>query len=105
MENAGHGLYLFNVKWEFSDSSNQDVYKNLRSNQFYNHFPDSRELTTKQGLNQNLHNITLPGVDIYSFYPRCYDLSDKRQFDLFEDDFNRTAILSCLKQHAKYFKR
>ena len=105
MENAGHGLYLFNVKWEFSDSSNQDVYKNLRSNQFYNHFPDSRELTTKQGLNQNLHSITLPGVDIYSFYPRCYDLSDKRQFDLFEDDFNRTAILSCLKQHAKYFKR
>ena len=77
VQNAGHGSHLFNVKWEYSDS-NQDVYKVLRSNQFYNHFPDSRELTTKQGLNQNLHNLTMPGVDIYSFYPRCYDLSDSR---------------------------
>ena len=46
----------------------------------------------------------LPGVDIYDFYPRCYDLSDAREIDLFQDDFNRTAILSCLKKHAKYFK-
>ena len=96
--------HIFTVKWEYSDSS-KDVYKLLNSNQFYNHFPDSRELTTKQGLNTNLQNITLPGVDIYNFYPRCYDLSDQRQIDLFQDDFNRTAILCCIKKHAKYFKK
>ena len=72
----------------------------MRANQFYNHFPLSRELTTKQGLNKNLNNITMPGVDIYNFYPRCFDLSDPRQVDLFTDEFNRTAILSCLKKHA-----
>ena len=83
VENAGHGSHLFNVKWEYSDTKDQDTYKMLKSNQFYNHFPDSRELTTKQGLNQNLHNVTLPGVDIFNFYPRCYDLSDQRQVDLF----------------------
>ena len=104
MQNAGHNSHLFNVKWEFSERD-KDVYKLLHSNQFYNHFPDSRELTTKQGLNQNLNNITDPGVDIYNFYPRCYDLSDQRQVELFQDDFNRTAILACLKKHAKYFKR
>ena len=77
----------------------------MKANQFYNHFPSSRELTTKQDLNQNLNNITAHGVDIFDFYPRCYDLSDSRQVDLFTDDFNRTAILSCLKKHAQYFKR
>ena len=72
---SGHANHLFNVKWEYSDA-NQDIYTNLSNNQFYNHFPDGRELTTKQGLNKNLHNVTIPGVDIFNFYPRCYDLSD-----------------------------
>ena len=75
MNSAANNVLMFNVKWEYSETD-KDVYKLLKSNQFYNHFPDSRELTTKQGLNQNLHNLTLPGVDIYDFYPRCYDLSD-----------------------------
>lgn len=48
--NPGSGSLMFNVKWEYSET-NKDVYKMLRNNQFYNHFPDSRELTTKQGLN------------------------------------------------------
>lgn len=48
--NPGSGSLMFNVKWEYSET-NKDVYKTLRNNQFYNHFPDSRELTTKQGLN------------------------------------------------------
>lgn len=51
--NSGNTSLMFNVKWEFSES-NKDIYKTLRNNQFYNHFPDTRELTTKQGLNTNL---------------------------------------------------
>ena len=104
IDNTVTGSFLWNVKWEATDS-NPDTYKLMKANQFYNHFPSSREITTKQGLNQNLNNITHPGVDIYDFYPRCYDLSDPRQVDLFTDEFNRTAILSCLKKHAQYFKK
>ena len=94
---------LFTVKWEYTDST--ESYKHLKSHQFYNHFPDSRKITTKQGLNQTLNQITLPGHDIFSIYPRCFDLSDQRQADLFKDEFSRTAIFSCLKTHAKYFKK
>ena len=75
VENINTQSAMWNVKWEALDS-NQDTYKVMRANQFYNHFPLSRELTTKQGLNKNINNITQPGVDIFSFYPRCYDLSD-----------------------------
>lgn len=92
---------LWTVKWEFSDQP--DTYKSLKPNQFYNHFADSRELTTKQGLNSILNSITQPGIDIFKFYPRCYDLSDGKQADSFKEDFTRTAVLSCLKIHAKYF--
>ena len=43
---SGHANHMFNVKWEYSDA-NQDIYTNISNNQFYNHFPDTRELTTK----------------------------------------------------------
>jgi len=42
--------------------------------------------------------------DIFSFMPRSYDLSEYRQVDLFVEDFHRTAVLNCLKKHAKFFK-
>lgn len=72
----------YRVFWEYNDT-NHEVQRAIGSTLFYNHFPDSRELTTKQGLNKNLQNMMLPGVDIYDFYPRCYDLSDVREIDLF----------------------
>jgi hypothetical protein len=52
-----------------------------------------------------LNNITEYGVDIYKFYPRCYDLSDVKQIDYFQEDFNRTSILNIIKRHARHFKR
>ena len=73
--------------------------------QFYNHFSDGRELTTKQGLNKNLHQICQYGTDIQKFYPRCYDFSDVKQIDYFLADFNQTAILNIIKSHAKLFKK
>ena len=57
----------------------------------------------QQGLNKNLNAITAPGVDVASFYPRCFDLSDPRQLDLFISDFNQTSILNCIQKHAEYF--
>jgi hypothetical protein len=74
------------VKWDYSDSHFD--YSKQMPHQLFNHFPDTRELTTKQGLNKNLNSITQPGTDVSDFYPRCYDLSNPRQLDLFMTDFN-----------------
>jgi len=79
-------------------------YNNLRTFQFYNHFSNSRELTTKQGLNKNLYSILAHDKNVYEWYPRSYDLSDQRQIEAFIDDFKRTAILGLLKKHARLFK-
>lgn len=95
-------VHTCSVKWEYSDAATS--VKTLRPSQFYNHFPDSRDLTTKQGLNKTLNAITQPGVDIFDFYPRSYDLSEYAQVEAFSEDFTQTAVLSCLKTHAKYFK-
>ena len=55
-------------------------------------------------MNKNINNITLPEVDIYKFYPRCYDLSDVKQIDWFNEDFNKSAILNIIRKHTKLFK-
>eukprot|EP00347_Sterkiella_histriomuscorum_P009991 403339101 len=101
-ENPIMNSHFFDVKWDYID--NQGEFNNLKPNQFYNHFPDGREITTKQGLNKNINNLSEYGIDIYKFYPRCYDFSDLKQIDMFVEDFNKTAILNIVKRHAKHFK-
>lgn len=61
-------------------------------------------MTTKQGLNKHLNAITEPGVDVAAFYPRCYDLSDSKQQDMFINDYNQTCILNLINKHAVYFE-
>ena len=39
-----------------------------------------------------------------AFYPRCYDLSDSKQQDMFIDDFNQTCVLNLINKHATYFE-
>ena len=97
--------FHFTVKWDYTDSMSQNIYGLMKSDQFYNHFPGSRELTTKQGLNTHMNAISTIGEDVSSFYPRGYDLSENRQVDMFLEDCNRTAVLNCLKKHAMYFKK
>ena len=50
----------------------------MRGNQWYNHFPNNRELTTKAGLCKNLWTFCMLDYElqIQNFFPRCYDLSD-----------------------------
>lgn len=102
LENPISNSVFFDLKWDYND--NPSEYSNLKPSQFYNHFPDGRELTTKQGLNKNINSITSHCIDVYQFYPRCYDLSDVRQIDSFIEDFNRTGVLSVIKKHARMFK-
>ena len=77
---------MFNVHWDYGDQKIDA--KKLLVHQFCNHFPETRELTTKSGLTRNLNSITLPGVNQDEFFPRSYDLSDPKQLDLFMADFN-----------------
>lgn len=62
----------FELKWIYIDSS--DDYKLLQDNQFYNHFKNNTELTSKGRLHYNLKNNSSYGVNPEEFFPRCFDL-------------------------------
>ena len=101
VENPTMSSYFFTVKWDYGDSHFH--HDKVKPHQFFNHYPDTRELTTKQGLNKHLNQITTPGVDVSSFYPRCFDLSIPRELDLFIAEFNQTSILNCIQKHSLFF--
>lgn len=103
VENSLHSSYHYTVKWEYDDTKLH--YTKMKQHQFVNHFPDSRELTTKQGLTKNLNSLTEAGTDVYSFFPRSYDLSDRGEVDLWIKDFNQTAILNVVQSHAELFQK
>jgi tubulin monoglycylase TTLL3/8 len=79
----------------------------MRGNQWYNHFPNNRELTTKSGLCKNLWTFCMLDYElqIQNFFPRCYDLSDQKNVDAFVWDFQTTAIMSIVKCYAEHFMR
>jgi hypothetical protein len=44
---------MCHVKFDIADTNIK-----VKSNYFYNHFPDNRQLTTKAGLCKNLYNLS-----------------------------------------------
>jgi len=42
----------FHIRYDITDK--EGTLKNMRGSQWYNHFPNNRELTTKAGLCKNL---------------------------------------------------
>jgi tubulin monoglycylase TTLL3/8 len=72
----------------------------MQKNQFVNHFEKNSELTRKVSLNKNLKNLVwFRSVDINSFFPRCYDLSDANDTECFADDFKTTKAEALLKRY------
>lgn len=66
----------------------------LKDSQIVNHFSNTGCFTTKVGLCRNLRNlIWFDNIDIDSFYPRCYDLYDKNDFDDFVEDYKFTYVI------------
>lgn len=101
-ENKLTNSVAFNLKWCYNDCDSD--YKNLKPGQFYNHFPNNRELTTKSGLAKNLKSITDFNVNIDNFFPRCYDLSDNLQINELTNDYYRTCIFNIIKKvHLGFF--
>lgn len=84
-----------------------DINTKIKPHQFYNHYPDNREITTKAGLCKNLWTNCSHETELRTseFFPRCYDLADSKQVDGFIEDFNSTAIMSIVKVYAEHFEK
>jgi len=61
------------------------------------------ELTSKAGLCKNLQSSPLYELQIPRIFPRCYDLSDAKETELFAADFKLTASLNVVKKAAITF--
>lgn len=76
-------------------------YEALKPHQIVNHFKNNTQLTKKSGLTKNLKNLIFRNVDIDNFYPRCYDISERNDFEDFMEDFKITKLISLLKEFSE----
>ena len=71
-----------------------------------NHFNGNTKITRKVELCRNLRNlIWFRNVDMFSFFPRCYDLCEINDLDDFVEDFKLTRVLNHIIQGRKYIER
>jgi tubulin monoglycylase TTLL3/8 len=56
------------------------------------------EITRKSGLANNLKRLAFKNIEVDNFFPRCFELSDKMDYDDFVEDFKTTFVVSILKQ-------
>eukprot|EP00930_Biecheleria_cincta_P033051 TRINITY_DN2289_c0_g2_i1.p1 TRINITY_DN2289_c0_g2~~TRINITY_DN2289_c0_g2_i1.p1 ORF type:complete len:1642 (-),score=322.61 TRINITY_DN2289_c0_g2_i1:205-5130(-) len=91
---------LPHLRWRTADS--EADYRQLRPGEFFNHFQNNRMLTTKAGLAQSLsQHMVSAGVDVDSFFPRCYDTAHKSEREDFLLDFRRSAVLKIASLHQR----
>lgn len=98
VENLDQSSNFFDFKYVLS-ARNID-FSQMQKNQHINHFEKNNELTRKVSLSKNLRNlIWFRNIDINTFFPRCYDLSDVTDFESFSEDFKTTKAESLLKKY------
>eukprot|EP00357_Protocruzia_adherens_P000980 CAMPEP_0115047060 /NCGR_PEP_ID=MMETSP0216-20121206/49101_1 /TAXON_ID=223996 /ORGANISM="Protocruzia adherens, Strain Boccale" /LENGTH=963 /DNA_ID=CAMNT_0002430223 /DNA_START=247 /DNA_END=3138 /DNA_ORIENTATION=- len=104
VENKDHQSPCFDLKWTLKGKDlNQDQ---LLDHQIVNHFCKNSNITTKIGLSLNLRNlIWFANVDIDTFYPRCFDVSENTEMEDFVDDFKTTKAESILKSYVVEYKK
>ncbi len=89
----------YELKWTLKM---KDIkYEILKPFQIVNHFKNNTELTKKSGLTKNLKTLIYKNVDIDNFYPRCYDISERNDFEDFMEDFKITKLISLLKEYSE----
>ena len=83
---------FFDLKWVLST---RDIdFSKLAKNQIVNRFERTGILTRKSGLCKSLRNlIWFRNVDIDSFYPKCYDLSEAQDFNDFIQEFKILRVI------------
>ena len=101
-ENCIFPSTLFDLKWGYNDCEND--YRSLMQGQYYNHFLNNQCITTKSGLNERLRNMIEHGIDIFDFFPRCFDLGVNRQIEELVEDYERTSLIILIRKHWIYFK-
>ncbi|CAK66090.1 unnamed protein product (macronuclear) [Paramecium tetraurelia] len=87
---------IFDLKWVYNDTP--DDFKTLVDGQFYNHFSNTKELTTKSCLLANFKNQCEYGYDTSTFFPRAFDLGNATDRDDFLKEYERTAVTIILKK-------
>jgi len=90
----------FDLRWTIK-SKEHDI-QSLEEHQLVNHFEKNASITTKVGLCRNLRNlIWFSNVDINTIYPKCYDLSDDKDYEDFIEEFKFNKAESILKLYAR----
>jgi len=75
-------------------------YESIKPHQIINFYKNIGQLTKKSGLTKNLKNLIFKNIDIDNFYPRCYDISERNDFEDFMEDFKITKVISLLKEFS-----
>jgi tubulin monoglycylase TTLL3/8 len=99
VENKDPKSPWFDLKWTLR-AKDLD-HPNLQSHQIVNHFWKSTAITTKVGLCHSLKNlIWFNNVDIDTFYPQCFDLMDRDDFEEFTEQFKAIKAEWIVKRYA-----
>lgn len=99
VENKDPNSPCFDLKWTLRG---RDLdHPNLQEHQIVNHFCKSAAITTKVGLCHSLKNlIWFNNVDVDTFYPQCFDLMDKDDFEEFSEQFKAIKAECIIKKFA-----
>jgi len=103
IENPDPQSLCFDLRWTIK-SKEKDI-QHLEDYQIVNHFEKNSSITTKAGLCKNLKNLVWSSnVDIDEIYPRCYDLSEEKDYGDFLEQFKFNKAESVLKLYVKLCK-
>ena len=83
-ENPDKHSPVFDLKFAIRNDNPQD----LKDFQITNHFQKNNVITTKVGLSYSLKSlIWWNTVDVNTFFPRCYDLTDGNELEDFKQEY------------------
>jgi tubulin monoglycylase TTLL3/8 len=90
-ENPDRNSPVFDLKFAIKQS---EVCNNeIQDFQIVNHFLKNNLITTKVGISKSLKNLVWWNeVDINSFFPKCFDLTDGEETDDFKNEYRFVKV-------------